>query len=62
MYNSECEMDCMYLRGHIAGAVRVVTNKEGPFGYIVYLRGNEVDESMEYPEEYRGCPIFYCSE
>lgn len=53
----DCEFDCMYLRENIAGAVRVVTNKEGPFGYIVYLK--EIDTLSEYPEKYRGYPIFY---
>lgn len=55
-YDIECELDCMYLRQIIRGAVRVVTNKQGPFGYIVYMERETKEEMLE---SYKGHPIFY---
>ena len=56
---SECEFDCMYLKELIPGALRVATNKEGPFAYIAYISHYDERKSERYPEQYRGYPIVY---
>ncbi len=55
----DCEYDCMQLRQMIPGAVRVVTNKEGPFAYIVHISHYDERKSERYLKQYRGYPIVY---
>lgn len=56
MERIECENDCMYLRQVIPGAQRVMTNKEGPFCYIVDLAR---EDAIERPTSYNGNVILY---